>query len=99
MQEKKIGMIKEELKAAEEAMLPSFIQTYETDERAGVKKLVEQAKRRMEKLAAEHERIKALRKYEKEYEAYGTICGIDEGRARTSGRSGCGRSSYFVEGL
>lgn len=86
MQEKKIGMIKEELKAAEEAMLPSFIQTYETDERAGVKKLVGQAKSRMEKLEAEHERIKALRKYEKEYEAYGTICGIDEvGRGPLAG--------------
>lgn len=86
MQEKKIGIIKEELKAAEEAMLPSFIQMYEADERAGVKKLVAQAKSRMEKLAAEHERIKALRKYEKEYEAYGMICGIDEvGRGPLAG--------------
>ena len=86
MQEKKIGTIKEELKAAEEAMLPSFIQMYEADERAGVKKLVTQAKSRMEKLAAERERIKALRKYEKEYEADGTICGIDEvGRGPLAG--------------
>lgn len=86
MQEKKIGTIKEELKAAEEAMLPSFIQMYEIDERAGVKKLVAQAKSRMEKLAAERERITALRKYEKEYEAYGMICGIDEvGRGPLAG--------------
>ena len=32
--EKKIGEIKEELKAAEDTMLPCFIETYEKDERA-----------------------------------------------------------------
>lgn len=41
----KIGQIKEELKAATEAMLPSFIMAYESDERSGVIKLVEQAKK------------------------------------------------------
>lgn len=86
MEEKKIGVIKEELKAAEESMLPSFIAEYEMDERAGVKKLVEQARGRVAKLAAERERTEQLKKYEKEYEACGYICGIDEvGRGPLAG--------------
>lgn len=86
MDEKKIGIIKEELKAAEESMLPSFIAEYEADERAGVRKLVEQARGRMTKLAAERERIERLKKYEKEYAMCGYICGIDEvGRGPLAG--------------
>lgn len=86
MEEKKIGIIKEELKAAEESVLPSFIAAYEADERTGVKKLVEQAKGRMAKFAAERERIEKLKKYENEYAACGYICGIDEvGRGPLAG--------------
>ena len=57
MEERKIGQIKEELKAATEAMLPSFIMAYESDERSGVIKLVEQAKKRLQKLEEERKRI------------------------------------------
>lgn len=86
MEEKKIGVIKEELKAAEDSMLPSFIEQYQNDERAGVAKLVEQAKKRMEKLAAEIARTEQLKKYEKEYDVYAHICGIDEvGRGPLAG--------------
>lgn len=86
MEEKKIGIIKEELKAAEESMLPSFIAAYGKDERTGVRKLVEQAKGRLEKLAAERERTEQLKKYEKEYAMYEHICGIDEvGRGPLAG--------------
>lgn len=86
MEEKKIGQIKEELGAAEETMLPLFIQTYESDTRSGVIKLVEQAKKRLEKLAAEKERTEQLKKYEREYAACGYICGIDEvGRGPLAG--------------
>ncbi len=86
MEEKKIGIIKEELKAAEDTMLPSFVAEYGKDERAGVRKLVEQAKARLEKLAAERERTEQLKKYEKEYAVYGHICGIDEvGRGPLAG--------------
>ncbi len=38
--QKSINEIKEELRAAEETMLPTFISRYGEDERAGVKKLV-----------------------------------------------------------
>ena len=40
MVEKKIGVIKEELQAAEDTSLPFFFLTYEADARAGVQKLV-----------------------------------------------------------
>ncbi len=86
MDEKKIGLIKEELKAAPDEMLPSFIAEYEKDERAGVQKLVEQANKRYKKLQTELERIEALKKYEKEYDSCGYICGIDEvGRGPLAG--------------
>ncbi len=86
MEEKKIGIIKEELKAAEDTMLPHFIESYKTDERPGVQKLVAQAEKHLEKLYAEQERIENLKKYEREYEACGYICGIDEvGRGPLAG--------------
>lgn len=84
--EKKIGEIREELKAAEDNLLPDFIEKYSQDERSGVKTLIAQAKKRIEKLEQEKARIEALKKYEKEYAGYGYICGIDEvGRGPLAG--------------
>ncbi|MCI9136914.1 MAG: ribonuclease HII, partial [Lachnospiraceae bacterium] len=54
---KKIDRIREELRAAEETMLPDFILTYEEDERTGVRKLVRQAEKRLEQYKKEQERI------------------------------------------
>lgn len=86
MEAKKIGEIKEELKAAEDVMLPSFIEKYQADERAGVRKLCEQAKTRLSKLQAERVRTEALWKYEREYSMYTRVCGIDEvGRGPLAG--------------
>lgn len=86
MTEKKIGEIREELRAVSDRELPSFIETYKADERGGVVKLVEQAGKRLEKLGAERARIENLKKYEKEYAEYGYICGIDEvGRGPLAG--------------
>lgn len=86
MEEKKIGQIKEELKATIDRELPAFIEAYQTDERSGVVKLVEQAQKRYEKLQAELLRTEELKKYEKEYESCGYICGIDEvGRGPLAG--------------
>ena len=86
METKKIGEMKEELKAATDEMLPSFIASYEMDERSGAKKLVEQAQKRYDKLQKELERIESIRKFEKEYESCGYICGIDEvGRGPLAG--------------
>lgn len=84
--EKKIGEIKEELKAAEDILLPDFIHKYEADERNGVQSLVAQAKKRLDKLKKEKARIETLKRYEKEYADYEFICGIDEvGRGPLAG--------------
>lgn len=86
MEEKKIGIIKEELKNTPDEELAGFISTYEADERGGVIKLVEQAKKRVEKLAQEKQRIWELGKFEREYEQFGYVCGIDEvGRGPLAG--------------
>ena len=84
--DKKIETIKDELKAALDSELPSFITEYQTDERAGVIKLVAQAKKRLHDLELEMERIEQLKLYEKKYDTCGYICGIDEvGRGPLAG--------------
>ncbi len=86
MSEKKIGTIKEQLAATPDGKLPAFIQEFASDERTGVQKLVETARKRYEKLEAEIARTEALKKYEKEYDNYTYICGIDEvGRGPLAG--------------
>lgn len=85
-EEKKIGAIREEYQAAEETSLPFFIGEYESDSRAGVRRLVEQAKKRVEKLENEKRRIYALGEYERQYPDAVYICGIDEvGRGPLAG--------------
>ncbi len=84
--EKTIGAIKKEFQAAEDTMLPVFVETYAADGRSGVQALVNQAKKRLQKLEEERERIHQLGKYEREYAQYGYICGIDEvGRGPLAG--------------
>lgn len=61
MKQKTIGEIKAELKAAEESMLPVFIENYKEDTRNGVQAAVAQAKKRIEKLEAERARIEVLK--------------------------------------
>lgn len=86
MEEKKIGVIKEELAATPIEGLETFIATYSKDERSGVKKLVETADKRLAKLRAERERTAALWAYERQYSDYSFICGIDEvGRGPLAG--------------
>ncbi len=78
--------IKSRLQAACEDELPAFIREYEQDERAGAKKLVETARKRVEALEKERARIERLKEYEKKYHAYSYICGIDEvGRGPLAG--------------
>lgn len=83
---KKIAGIKDELQAAEEGMLPAFILKYKADQRAGVQKLVMQAKKCLQALEQERQRIEHLKVYEKQYENKGYVCGIDEaGRGPLAG--------------
>lgn len=82
----KIGQIREELKAAEDSSLPFFIEAYESDERAGVQKLVETAKIRLQEYEAEKIRIHQMREYERMYPDAAYICGVDEvGRGPLAG--------------
>lgn len=86
MEVRKIGEIKEELKATTETELQQFIQKYSTDERAGVKTVVNQAQKRLEKYEKELLRIDALKIYERKYADYAFICGVDEvGRGPLAG--------------
>lgn len=84
--EKAVGLIKEELRAAADELLPAFIAAYETDSRAGVQTLVQQARKRLLKLSEEKERIYKLGAFEREYAHLGYVCGIDEvGRGPLAG--------------
>ncbi len=86
MAEEKIGAIREAYRAAEDSMLPSFIERYQSDERSGVRRIVEQARGRLARFYAEQRRTEALWRYEREYAAYAQICGVDEaGRGPLAG--------------
>lgn len=78
--------IKETLQAASTEKLPEFIAEYETDPRSGVQKLVASARKKLDALEKEKQRIENLKKYEREYAQYSYICGIDEvGRGPLAG--------------
>lgn len=82
----KIGEIKEKLAALGDRELASFIRQYSSDERSGVIKLVDTARKRCDRYEKELQRTEALKKYEKEYDKYSYICGIDEvGRGPLAG--------------
>lgn len=81
-----ISDVKEIYQAACENELPEFVSRFAGDERSGVQKLVETAKKKLKALDKEKERIRNLQKYEREYSIYRHICGIDEvGRGPLAG--------------
>ena len=81
-----IGKIKEELKFCSDGELEKFIAAYKEDERDGVKKLIVSAEKRLNRLAAERERIEGLKFFERKYADYSFICGVDEaGRGPLAG--------------
>ncbi len=80
------GEIKAQLQAAAIAELPAFITAHQSDERESVKKLVMQAKKRLEDYEKECARMRQMFCYEREYAQYEYICGIDEvGRGPLAG--------------
>ena len=86
MSAEKIGDIKEQLKSITDSQLAQFIEAYGSDERGGVIKLVDSAKKRLDKYERELIRTEGLKKYEREYASYTHICGIDEvGRGPLAG--------------
>ena len=83
---KSIGEIKAVFEQAEEEMLPSLYELYRDDARSGVRKLIARYQKEQEKLAAERERLEQMRIFEREYERFAYICGIDEvGRGPLAG--------------
>ncbi|MCR5717340.1 MAG: ribonuclease HII [Lachnospiraceae bacterium] len=74
----KISEIKEALAACTIEQLPELMSIYESDERNGVQVLLQKAQRRIQTLEAEKERIESLKVFEKQYDMYSYICGIDE---------------------
>ena len=83
---KTIGEIKEEFSAAQEADWNAICQTYETDPRSGVQKLVQQYRKKLDALEKEKLRMEQMMQFEHKYEHLGYLCGIDEvGRGPLAG--------------
>ena len=83
---KTIKEIKEEIQQAELCDYAELLQKYGTDERSGVKKLLEQMQKKEEALKKERQRIEKMKEYEHRYEHLGYLCGIDEvGRGPLAG--------------
>lgn len=84
--EQKIGDIKAIFQAAQITELPELIRHYGQDERSGVKAAVNRARKQLEALEKECSRTEAMKRYEREYESLGAVCGIDEvGRGPLAG--------------
>lgn len=78
--------IRQKLQAATIEELPVLFQQYETDQRAGVRKEVDRARKRVLEYEKELARTEALWQYERKYSTFAHICGIDEvGRGPLAG--------------
>lgn len=81
-----IGVIRAKMQAAAPGELSALISEYEQDERAGVRAVAAQQRKRLAAYEKEVARCEALKRYEREYAAYAHICGIDEvGRGPLAG--------------
>lgn len=77
---------KEKWQSASEAEKQTLAAEALDDPKAGVRKLGEQWKRSLDRLAAERARLYEMRSFEREYEHLGYVCGIDEaGRGPLAG--------------
>ena len=84
--EEKIGIIKEKFASCKETDLPAFIEQYRSDARSGVMALCKRAQAKIDAFEKEQNRLEQMLFYEREYSAYGAICGIDEvGRGPLAG--------------
>lgn len=81
-----ISDIKSEFNGLGIADIPAFIDKYGDDKRTGVKAIVGKANKALEDYDRELKRTDVMLKFEKEYDMYGYICGIDEvGRGPLAG--------------
>lgn len=66
--------------------MPELIALYEGDARSGVQAVVASAKKRIASYEREVRRTEEMKRYEREYDSYSYICGIDEvGRGPLAG--------------
>lgn len=78
--------IKTIFQAADINKLPELIEEYSRDSRSGIQMLIKNAVKKIDALVIEKERTEKLKQYEKKYEQYTYICGIDEvGRGPLAG--------------
>ena len=78
--------IKARFASAKEGEYNALFQHYETDERSGVQKLIQQYRKKLDALEKERERTEIMKEYEHKYEHLGYLCGIDEvGRGPLAG--------------
>ena len=84
--EKRISEIKEEFANASPEELHSLYARYADDTRTGVVNLITKYRKQEAKRQEEIARTEAMSRFEREYESYGYICGIDEvGRGPLAG--------------
>lgn len=82
----KISDIKDQLNQTDIKGIDSFIEAHLTDERSGVVKLIESARKRKMAYEAELDRSETMKIYENSYSEYHLIAGIDEvGRGPLAG--------------
>ncbi len=83
---KSITEIKSEYLKYPQEELHEFIEDHQEDSRAGVITIVNQARKKIEVLRVERERLLQMKRYENQYNQYAYICGIDEvGRGPIAG--------------
>lgn len=82
-----ISQVRERLRQCPPSDLTSFIEFYASDERAGVRELVAQARRKMDRCLAEEARMDSIMTFEKKaWETFSYVAGIDEvGRGPLAG--------------
>ncbi len=84
--EQTISNIKKDFQAADVTKLPELINRYSSDKRSGVQAIITSARKKLDALEKEKQRIKVMKQYEEEYRQYSFICGIDEvGRGPLAG--------------
>ena len=84
----RFGEAQEALAAGPEAekRLSELICLYREDGRAGVQALVRRGEKQLDALSRERERMREMKRFEREYGAAGLVCGIDEaGRGPLAG--------------
>lgn len=84
--EQKIGEIKALFSQAKIEELIELTDRYSLDERAGVQAEITKAKKKLLAYEKEKQRTESLKQFERQYEALGYVCGIDEvGRGPLAG--------------